>query len=159
MQCSAIVITNLHGAPGDTCVMRRAATLWSEELSVRMKIPSWAQNGLMSPEIRLSVVRAMKVDNWAVGEEDRVIHCECGNDKVGKVISWHINKTVGIFRDARYSFVNLLWNIPMILIWKSCAMVYHTAVASSVTGLPSRCCQKLTLSTRLILKTQKLPVK
>ena len=47
-----------------------------------MKIPSWAQNGLMSPEMRLSVVRAMKGDNWAVEGEDRVIHCECGNDKV-----------------------------------------------------------------------------
>lgn len=46
-----------------------------------MKIPSWAQNGLMSPEMRLSVVRAMKGDNWAVEGEDRVIHCECGNDK------------------------------------------------------------------------------
>ena len=27
-----------------------------------MKIPSWAQNGLMSPEIRLSVVRAKETN-------------------------------------------------------------------------------------------------
>ena len=40
-------------------------------------------------------------------------------------------------------------------------MVYHTVVASSVTVLPSRGCQKLTLSAFLILKmkTRKQPMK
>ena len=51
-----------------------------------MKIPSWAQNGLMSHAMRLSVVRAMKGDNWAVEGEDRVIHCECGNEKVRQLL-------------------------------------------------------------------------
>ena len=62
-----------------------------------MKIPSWAQNGIMSPEMRLSVVRAMKGDNWEVEGEDRVIHCECGNEKVRLFFK------VGIFK-KRLSF-------------------------------------------------------
>ena len=68
-----------------------------------MKIPSWARNVLLSPEIRLSVVRAMRGDNWAVEAEERVRHCECGNDKVSKIFirDFFTPLDFFIFRDAR----------------------------------------------------------
>ena len=68
-----------------------------------MKIPSWARNGLLSPEIRLSVVRAMRGHNWAVEAEERVRHCECGNDKVSKIFirDFFTPLDFFIFRDAR----------------------------------------------------------
>ena len=46
----------------------------------------------------------MKGDNWVEEGEDRVIHCECGHEKVRQTEekSKNINETVVIFRDARY---------------------------------------------------------
>ena len=77
VQLLSLICSELQfSLPADTCMcnnvnMWREATLsrrsnnkiWRSDI---MKIPSWAQNGLMSPEIRISVVRAKKITRWSI---------------------------------------------------------------------------------------------
>ena len=68
----------------------------------------------------------MKGDNWAEEGEDRVIHCECGHEKVRQIkVHVYVFETVFISRDARY-FPCFYCETQMILFCK--ALLWFTTL-------------------------------
>ena len=53
-------------------------------MKMKIKIPAWAENAPISEELKLSVLRSMKINY----KDEVIIHCECGNHygcKVNKI--------------------------------------------------------------------------